>query len=106
YYFYFPTDQKHIGVAVSNSPTGPFKDAIGKPLISEDSPGIISNRDFIDPSVFIDDNGQAYLFVGQIVLNCVKLNKDMVSYSDPVHIIEGVDDFFEAIWVHKRKGKY
>lgn len=106
YYLYYPTDKKHIGVAVSNSPLGPFHDPLGHPLLSIDSPGVVCNRDFIDPCVFIDDNGQAYLFVGQNTVCCIKLNEDMISYDGEVHIIEGVKEFFEAVWVHKRNGVY
>ena len=118
YYLYYPTDKKHIGVAVSDSPAGPFKDALGKPLISIDTPGVVCDRDFIDPCVFIDDDGQAYLFCGQNTVCCVRLNADMISYDHRggeldsngretgVHIIKGATDFFEAVWVHKRKGKY
>lgn len=106
YYLYYPTDKRHIGVAVGDSPKGPFHDPLGHPLLSIDSPGVICDRDFIDPAVFIDDDGQAYLFVGQNTVCCVKLNDDMVSYDGKVHIIEGVKDFFEAVWVHKRNGIY
>ena len=106
YYLYYPTDKRHIGVAVSDKPYGPFHDPLGRPLLSIDSPGVICDRDFIDPCVFIDDDGQAYLFVGQNTVCCVKLNEDMISYDGKVHIIEGVKDFFEAVWVHKRNGIY
>ncbi len=106
YYFYYPTDKFHIGVAVSDRPYGPFRDPIGKPLLSMDSPGVICNRDFIDPAILIDDDGSAYMFVGQNTVNAIKLNPDMVSYDGKVHIIEGIDKFFEAVWVHKYKGKY
>jgi arabinoxylan arabinofuranohydrolase len=106
YYFYFPTDQENIGVAVSNRPHGPFTDPLGKPLITRHSPGVINNRDFIDPAVFIDDDGQAYMFVGQIDLNAIKLNEDMISYTGEVYIIEGIDHFFEAIWIHKYNNRY
>ncbi|MDZ7315901.1 MAG: family 43 glycosylhydrolase [candidate division KSB1 bacterium] len=106
YYFYFPTDQKHIGVAVGDKPWGPFKDPLGKPLISIDSPGVVCNRDFIDPCVFIDDDGTAYLFMGQNVVNAVVLNEDMISYSGKVKQIEGTDHFFEAVWVHKYRNTY
>lgn len=118
YYLYYPTDKRHIGVAVSDHPTGPFHDPLGHPLLSIDTPGIECNRDFIDPAVFIDDDGQAYLFAGQNTLCCVKLNSDMISYSRKggvrdakgrhtgVYIIQGVDDFFEAAWIHKYKGRY
>jgi arabinoxylan arabinofuranohydrolase len=106
YYFYFPTDQSFIGVAVGDSPAGPFVDAIGKPLITKDSPGVVNKRDFIEPCVFIDDDGTPYLFFGQLDVNVIKLNDDMVSYDGPVHIIEGAKDFFEAVWVHKYNGRY
>lgn len=106
YYFYFPTDKRHIGVAVADSPVGPYHDPLGHPLISIDSPGVICDRDFIDPCVFIDDDGQAYLFMGQNTVCAIKLNDDMVSYDGEVHIVEGVKDFFEAVWVHKRGGLY
>lgn len=77
-----------IGVAVSDSPTGPFKDAIGKPLIQN---GSWSN---IDPTVFIDDDGQAYMYWGNGSLFYVKLNKDMISYSgEIVTIPQSVETF-------------
>jgi len=106
YYFYYPVEHSKIGVAVGNSPTGPFVDPLSKPLIHTNTEGVVCNRDFIDPAVFIDDDGQAYLYMGQLVVNAVKLNEDMISYDGEVHLLEGTDDFFEAIWMHKYKGKY
>lgn len=109
YYFYFPTDQDHIGVAVGDSPTGPFKDVLGKPLISRTSPGVAAPRDFIDPAVFTDDDGTSYLLVGQTSLNIVKLNEDMMSYDGEPVILDNKTQlpyFFEGIWMHKYKGKY
>ncbi|MBG6233873.1 hypothetical protein IWX76_000428 [Pedobacter sp. CAN_A7] len=77
-----------IGVAVSDSPTGPFKDALGKPLI------ITGAWSTIDPTVHIDDDGQAYMYWGNGSLYYVKLNKDMVSYSgDIVEIPQSVKSF-------------
>ena len=82
FYFYAPMNRKGggmaIGVAVSNSPYGPLTDAIGKPLISGNS-----NGDF-DPTVFIDADGQAYLYWGNPNCFYVKLNKDMISYSGDI----------------------
>ncbi len=106
YYFYFPTDQKHIGVAVANSPTGPYKDALGKPLLSISDPGVVCNRDFIDPCPFIDKDGKAYLYVGQNALNIVELNDDMTSHKGKIHVIEDLPDFFEASWMHEKDGVY
>ena len=108
YYFYFPTDQDHIGVAVGNTPVGPFKDPLGKPLVSRNSPGIAAPRDFIDPAVFIDDDGTGYLLVGQNALNIIRLNDDMISYSSKPVVLDKVKDlphFFEAIWIHKKDKK-
>ena len=61
-----------IGVAVADSPEGPFKDPLGKPLCGP-------NWWYIDPTVMIDDNGQAWLFFGNPTLYYVKLNEDMIS---------------------------
>jgi beta-xylosidase len=106
YYFYYPVEQSMIGVAVSDKPYGYFKDPLDSALIHTNSNGVVCNRDFIDPAVFIDSDGQAYLYMGQLVVNAIKLNDDMISYDGEVHLLEGTDDFFEAIWMHKRKGKY
>lgn len=106
YYFYYPVEQSKIGVAVSDKPYGPFKDLLDSALININSKGVVCNRDFIDPGVFIDDDGQAYLYMGQLVVNAIKLNEDMISYDGKVHLLEGTPDFFEAIWMHKYKGKY
>ncbi|MFC2176485.1 family 43 glycosylhydrolase [Bacteroidota bacterium] len=107
YYFYYPTDQFHIGVAVSDKPTGPFVDPLSKPLISQDTKGVSCDKGaFIDPCVFIDDDNQAYLYMGQYVVNAIKLNDDMISYDGEVYHLEGTDDMFEASWMHKYKGMY
>lgn len=106
YYFYYPTDQDYIGVAVGQRPYGPFHDPIGKPLITRQTPGVVNNRDLIDPCIFIDDDNTPYLIFGQNDVNIVKLNKDMVSFSDSVRVIKGTDHFFEAVWMHKYNGKY
>ena len=54
----------------------------------------------------IDDDGQAYLYMGQLVVNAIKLNEDMISYDGEVHLLEGTDDFFEAVWMHKYRDTY
>jgi len=106
YYFYYPTDQDYIGVAVGDLPTGPFTDLINKPLISRGTPGVKATRDLIDPCIFIDDDSKAYLFFGQNDVNVVQLNDDMISFNDSIKIVEGTDHFFEAVWIHKRNGLY
>ena len=106
YYFYYPTDQNYIGVAVGDRPEGPFTDPLKKPLITRETPGVKATRDLIDPSIFIDDDGTPYLFFGQNDVNAVKLNEDMISFDDSIKIIQGTQEFFEAVWVHKYNNKY
>ncbi|MFM2295584.1 MAG: hypothetical protein RLZZ350_1997, partial [Verrucomicrobiota bacterium] len=102
YFFFFPAGGQ-IGVAVADSPTGPFKDALGKPLVKSNEAGV---RYTIDPCVFIDDGGQAYLyFGGGRQLAVVKLKADMITRDGPIQILE-MPEYYEGIWVHKRNGIY
>ncbi|MEY4560774.1 MAG: hypothetical protein RLZZ618_51 [Pseudomonadota bacterium] len=111
YYLYATVDHRTIpghaiGVAVSDSPTGPFKDALGKALITNpmtkqtDIPW-----DDIDPAVFIDTDGQAYLYWGNTYLKYAKLNSNMISLSTGIKTF-ALDRFTEAPWVHKRGSTY
>ena len=72
-----------IGVAVGDSPTGPFRDAIGKPLYD-------GNWDFIDPTVFIDGDDRAYLYWGNPNIYFAELNEDMVSIKGDVKKLEHI----------------
>ena len=106
YYFYYPTDKDNIGVAIGKTPYGPFTDPLKKPLINRSTKGVVSKTDLIDPAVFTDDDGSTYLYFGQNDVNAVKLNADMISFSDTIRVLKGTDGFFEAAWMHKYKGKY
>ena len=106
YYFYYPVEANYIGVAVGDKPYGKFTDPLGKPLITRETPGVVNKRDLIDPAIFTDDDGTPYLIFGQNDVNIVRLNEDMISFDDSVRVIEGSNDFFEAVWMHKYKGKY
>ncbi len=116
FYWYVPvvnraTGRMAIGVGVADSPTGPFRDAIGHPLVENGE---------IDPTVFIDDNGQAYLYWGNPNLSYVRLNTDMTSYSGGINQIPLTTAGFgtragggsrptlyeEGPWVYKRNGTY
>jgi hypothetical protein len=105
FYLYVPISvperpKNVIAVAVADSPFGPFKDALGHPLIDK----AIGN---IDPTVFVDDDGQAYLYWGNPDLWYVKLNKDMVSYSGKIVKVETrPQNYQEGPWFYKRNGKY
>lgn len=83
FYYYVPVAVNGgtaIGVGVADNPAGPFKDAIGKPLVG---PGWGN----IDPTVYIDQDGQAYLYWGNPSLKYVKLNSNMISYSGAVQTV-------------------
>ena len=101
YYFYFCADAK-IGVGVADSPTGPFVDAIDRPLIEKSERFQVGQA--IDPAVFVDDDGTYYLYYGNGNCQVAKLNEDMISVQDPVDL--PLQDFREGIWVFKRDGKY
>ncbi|WBB51135.1 family 43 glycosylhydrolase [Verrucosispora sp. WMMA2044] len=116
FYWYVPVRQRSngqmvIGVGVADSPTGPFRDALGRPLVGNGE---------IDPHAFIDDDGQAYLYWGNPNLWYVRLNPDMISFSGgPTQIPLTTGGFGtrtgnasrptlyeEGPWVYKRNGIY
>ena len=106
YYFYFPSAPADstiargftIGVAVSDKPTGPF--------IPEASP--IKNVKGIDPNVFIDKDGQAYLYWSQGNIYGAKLKENMLELaSEPVVLQElPTKGLKEGPYVFERNGKY
>jgi hypothetical protein len=111
YYFYSTVSHKDIkgkaiGVAVSDSPTGPFVDARGSALITNDmTKETPIGWDDIDPAIFIDDDGQAYLYWGNTVMKYVKLKANMIEMDGPIHTV-GLDSFTEASYLHKHNGSY
>lgn len=111
YYFYSTVDHatipgKAIGVAVSDSPTGPFVDARGTALVTNDMTKQTAILwDDIDPAVFIDDDGQAYLYWGNTVMKYAKLKPNMTELDGPIHTV-GLEAFTEAAYLHKHKGTY
>ena len=140
FFLYFPAKNKEgifqIGVATSDSPTGPFK--------AEPEP--IKGSFSVDPAVFKDDDGAHYMVFGGIwggqlqrwasgsyvaedkypasnepaySPKIAKLSDDMLQFAEvpkDVQIIDGggvpllgTDTnrrFFEAAWIHKHSGKY
>ncbi len=99
---------KAIGIAVSDSPTGPFKDARGSDIITNnmttDKTGI--SWDDIDPTVFIDDDGKAYMFWGNTACYYVELKDNMIEFEGNIKTIDNLPHFTEAPYIHKRKGWY
>lgn len=95
-----------IGVAVSERPTGPFKDAIGKALVvNEMTTDMKHGWDDIDPTVFIDDDGQAFMFWGNGSCKMVKLKKNMIELQDTITTVK-LKNFIEGPWIYKRNGLY
>ena len=117
WYLYVPLHGRGIGVLVADSPFGPYVDPIGKPLVS---------GDHIDPAVFVDDDGQAYLTWGNPKCWYAKLNRDMISLDTSIgekglvaHDMtpaafgarSKVDEkrptsYEEGPWLYKREGLY
>lgn len=104
YYFYFPhpsetdwNDSWKIGVATSNKPTEGFK-----------VQGYVEGMDpMIDPCVFVDDDGQAYIYNGGGgICKGGKLKDNMMELDGPMQLMKGLEDFHEAAWIHKYDGKY
>lgn len=107
YYLYYPHKDKEnvwrIGVAIANSPAGPFKD-IGKPI-----EGIIG----IDPKVFIDDDNEAYLYNNKAII--AKLKTNMIELAESTKKIDYAPEnikkndtlkFLEGAYMHKKDNKY
>jgi hypothetical protein len=105
-YFYYFTAAQKIGVAVSDHPTGPFKDS-GKPIVSTRPEGIKDGQE-IDPDVFTDPKtGKSYLYWGNMYMAVAELNPDMTSLKEgSTKTIAVNDSFREGTYVIYRNGKY
>ncbi len=112
-YWYYVSTQcadpncKAIGVAVSDSPTGPFKDAIGKPLIVDSmTPNAhpLGWWNDIDPTVFIDDDGTAWLSWGNGTCFLAKLKPSMTELDGDI-IALPMENYVEGPWLYKRRAE-
>ena len=114
YYLYFAANDIQsnsalggIGVAVADQPQGPYQDALGEPLIGEFHNGAQP----IDQDVWIDDDGQAYMYYGgHRHANVAKLNQDMTSFDtfDDGSIFKEItpSGYVEGSQMFKRDGMY
>ncbi len=113
YYLFFSANDVHegeiggIGVAVSKKPQGPYKDALGKPLIQH----IVNGAQPIDQFVFRDDDGTCYMYYGGWGhCNVVKLSADLLSlipFDDGETYKEVTPEkYVEGPFMLKRNGKY
>ncbi|WKL58747.1 glycoside hydrolase family 43 protein [Asticcacaulis sp. ZE23SCel15] len=112
--FYFYATAKHnkpdtamaIGVAVSDSPTGPFVDARGTALITNAmTPDAKHDWSDIDPTVFTDDDGTSWLMWGNEKAYLVKLKANMTELDGPITEVS-LPHYTEGPWLHKRGDMY
>ena len=109
YYWYVSTNWCGIGVAVSDKITGPYKDALGKPLLTNKDCFDSKHRwACIDPAIFIDDDNTPYIIWGNGQCYIAKLKDNMVEIDGEIKRIDvGTEfPFTEAPWVHKYGKKY
>ena len=118
YYWYVSTNWCGIGVAVSDRITGPYKDALGKPLLTnKDCFASKHSWACIDPTILIDDDGTPYIIWGNRECYYAKLKDNMIEIDGDIHQIllpmalpptggAGRGAFTEGPWTHKYNGKY
>lgn len=113
FYFYAtvqagePYNSKVIGVAVSDSPTGPFTDAIGKPLITDEmtSNGSRGWWNDIDPTFIIDEEGQAWLCWGNGTCFLARLKPSLTELEGEIETVD-LPLYVEGPWLHKKGDLY
>lgn len=97
---------KAIGVAVADHPTGPFRDARGSALVTHDMlPPTDNEKANLDPTVLIDDNGEAYMFWGNGQCYFAKLKDNLTELDGAVATVD-LPRFAEGAHIHKRNGLY
>lgn len=110
YYFYFSNGNRQTGVMRSDRPGSGFRDALGRPLLD----GSECTTTEYDPTVFVDDDGCAYLIVGGprwaygegAGYFMAKLAPDMISLAEPLRRVELDVDADDKSFLHKHNGKY
>ena len=111
FYWYVAVDHgtipgKAIGVAVSDSPTGPFRDARGSALVTNNmTTAVNSFFDDIDPTVYVDASGQAYLYWGNSACYWAKLKPNMIELDGPIQTVP-LPQYTEAPWLNKHGDWY
>lgn len=113
YYFYAPIGGDRIGVAVADRPQGPFRDARTDALIDK-ARDANAGAEPIDPAVFVDRDGQAYLYFGTRTPKVVRLKKDMIHTDGPIMDVaitgfpagDAKKTYGEAPFLHAHKGLY
>jgi arabinoxylan arabinofuranohydrolase len=116
YYFYFSDKNRTTGVMVGDSPTGPFKDALGKPVLDTN---LTTSKEY-DPTILIDDDAAKtpYIAFGHhrdvdstLGYYIAQLNEDMISLKEKPRKIKFEGDIKvmngnDKPNLHKYKGVY
>lgn len=119
FFLYFANTGAGIGVLTADSPIGPWKDPLGKALVTHNTPGMAGVTWLFDPAVLVDDDGNGYLYCGGGIPDdtnpasianpgtgrVIKLGDDMISTVGSAVKIDA-PYFFEAAEIHKYNGKY
>jgi arabinoxylan arabinofuranohydrolase len=115
FFLYFANNASGIGVLSSDSPTGPWVDPIGKPLIARSSPAAQGVTWLFDPAVFVDDDGRAYIYFGGGIPEgqdampntgrVMELGADMISVVGEAAAIPA-PFMFESAGINKVNGTY
>ena len=92
-------------MAVADKPQGPYKDARGSAIVTNNMTASPITWDDIDPSVIIDDDGQAYLFWGNTNCYYAKLKSNMTELDGDIKTIS-LPNYTEAPWINKHNGWY
>ena len=106
YYWYFSEGSQRTGVVVSDTPVGPWRDPLGKPMITTESA--------YDPALLIDDNGTPYIVFGVWDFYIARLNEDMISLAETPRKLTvhnpvgpyGAGKTDDKAYLHKRAGIY
>ncbi len=101
WFMYVPIHGNGISVLVADNPYGPFKEPLNKALVWQRE-----HWNDIDPTVWIDDDGQAYMYWGNPELYMIKLNKDMISTQGSIVTYPKIKDYQEGPWVYKHGDHY
>lgn len=115
FFLYFANDASGIGVLEADTPLGPWKDPIGKALLTKQTPGCEGVEWCFDPAVLVDDDGSAYIYFGGGVpsgqqnnpktARVAKLGEDMISIDGEAKEIDA-PCMFEDSGIFKYGDKY
>lgn len=101
WFMYVPIHGNGISVLVADNPYGPFTEPLNKALVWQRE-----HWNDIDPTVWIDDDGQAYMYWGNPELYMIKLKKDMISTEGSIVTYPKIKDYQEGPWVYKHGDHY